>query len=368
MLSMAESRHSTNGHRATDSADAVGATAASRLAVLGIGAASSAVYEALLSLPPSTASELEAETLLTPRDVRASLNRLVDLGLVTKAGPARRSVFTAVDPGYGLSRLIGEHEEALRLVRHAETELTSAFHRARAVRDPKHIVELVTGSAQIVARERHLSRAAQTQVRAFDQPPYHFVNDMNQPELDLLQKGGTVRAIYATAGLLAEERVPMVRAWMEAGEDARTLPVLPTKLFIYDDDAALLPLREPTSAVPSPTFIIVRPSSLLEALIALFEMLWERALPLSFTDPALSPGAEAGADLSDEERALVTHLTSGLSDDAIARRLQVSPRTYHRRLKALMSRYHAETRFQLGIQLTAEGLIPVSARTRTLRD
>jgi DNA-binding NarL/FixJ family response regulator len=102
--------------------------------------------------------------------------------------------------------------------------------------------------------------------------------------------------------------------------------------------------------------VIVRPSGLLDALIALFENLWRMALPLQF-----SSDEEVGLPSLDEpghdELRLLSLLATGLPDSTIAARLGISHRTYQRRLRSLLDRLGAQTCFQAGIQATRRGWI-----------
>ena len=52
--------------------------------------------------------------------------------------------------------------------------------------------------------------------------------------------------------------------------------------------------------------------------------------------------------LTDEERRIVGLLAEGLTDDAIARRLGLTRRTCRRRIRVLMERLGARSRFQAG--------------------
>ncbi|WP_336204157.1 response regulator transcription factor [Nonomuraea sp. LPB2021202275-12-8] len=88
-------------------------------------------------------------------------------------------------------------------------------------------------------------------------------------------------------------------------------------------------------------------SSLLDALVSLFEVLWRSALPL----PAAPSSGQA--DLPDPE--LFTLLAAGLKDEAVARQLGVSLRTVHRRVSELMDRLGARTRFQAGLLAARRG-------------
>ena len=95
---------------------------------------------------------------------------------------------------------------------------------------------------------------------------------------------------------------------------------------------------------------VVHPSSLLDALITLFEAEWDRGMALSVDRPVDDgPGPDAAS------RDLLTLLASGLTDEGIARSLGWSIRTTQRRIRALMDHLGAATRFQLGMSAYARG-------------
>ncbi|MEV7234393.1 LuxR C-terminal-related transcriptional regulator [Streptomyces sp. NPDC051020] len=95
-------------------------------------------------------------------------------------------------------------------------------------------------------------------------------------------------------------------------------------------------------------------SDLLYGLIDLFESFWQMAVPLSAQG---EPTDDAGPDPTQETRQLLTYLSGGLTDGAIARELGVSERTVARRITRLQEVLGARTRFQLGIQATRHGWI-----------
>jgi DNA-binding NarL/FixJ family response regulator len=59
--------------------------------------------------------------------------------------------------------------------------------------------------------------------------------------------------------------------------------------------------------------------------------------------------------VSPDETRLIRLLAAGLGDDAIRRALGVSPSTVHRRIRDLMHRLGATTRFQAGLQIGRSG-------------
>jgi DNA-binding NarL/FixJ family response regulator len=64
-----------------------------------------------------------------------------------------------------------------------------------------------------------------------------------------------------------------------------------------------------------------------------------------------APGQGPG----DDESALLGLLAAGLTDGAIARHLGTHPRTVQRRVRDLLDRLGAGTRFQAGIQAARRG-------------
>ncbi|HEX5495240.1 MAG TPA: LuxR C-terminal-related transcriptional regulator, partial [Mycobacteriales bacterium] len=182
----------------------------------------------------------------------------------------------------------------------------------------------------------------------------------NEAEITLLERGGEARLIYERAALEVPGRLTQVEREMAAGERARTLPELPTKLLLADDRLAVVPLQAAPSRIESG--VIVHPSALFEALSGLFDALWTLSLPL---DPV--GGARADAEPSADDRRLLTLLTAGLADEAISRQLGISYRTLQRRIHGLMDRLHVQTRFQLGVQATRHSWIDTNPADRTAR-
>jgi DNA-binding NarL/FixJ family response regulator len=126
------------------------------------------------------------------------------------------------------------------------------------------------------------------------------------------------------------------------------------KLAVGDRNIALVPL---TTADPgSGACAVIHSSPLLEAVRQLFELTWERAVPLQWPTSSDIP-APAQQTISEEDRRLLVLLAGGLKDEAVARRLGIGVRTLYRRLDRLMALLGAETRFQAGLQAARHGLL-----------
>ena len=109
------------------------------------------------------------------------------------------------------------------------------------------------GGTTVSERIRQLERGAHEEIRGFDSPPYYADADANQIELDNLARGMRYRVVYATAALeradyLADNVIPGVRA----GEEASTLPHVPVKLMLFDDDCAVVSQSLPEADRPCP--------------------------------------------------------------------------------------------------------------------
>jgi DNA-binding NarL/FixJ family response regulator len=132
---------------------------------------------------------------------------------------------------------------------------------------------------------------------------------------------------------------------MEAGEEVRVVSDLPFKMVMADRNVALIPLNLERPDSPS---LLVRSSALLDALYAMFELLWERAAPIAVTPTDTLQIGEPGTHLPPEADRLIPLLAAGLNDKAIAYELGISASTLTRRITEVMQRLDAQTRFQLG--------------------
>lgn len=155
-----------------------------------------------------------------------------------------------------------------------------------------------------------------------------------------------MRVVYESQVLRDPERVAEIQLYAGAGEQARVLPALPLKLALVDDRWALLPV---SSGTELQSVLLVRPSSLLDALAGLFELYWSRAMRVPAADSTDLP--------RDRHRQLLTLLAAGLTDESIARQMGVSTRTVQRWVRELMDRFGARTRFQAGIQAARADLL-----------
>jgi sugar-specific transcriptional regulator TrmB/DNA-binding CsgD family transcriptional regulator len=319
------------------------------LQVLGLGHDEVLVYQHLLRTGPASTGELSETVDGRDGDIDDALHALVRAGLARRSGtdPSR---FLPVPPDAGLEALTSRRESELKQARIEVLNAYDEFRRTVHNESTSHLLEVVTGAA-IVERIRQIKSNVQREVLAIDSPPY-YVGGPNPEEIEQLGRGVVYRVVYspesvATSGYLTENILPCV----EAGEQARVLPDVPAKLTIIDGSLAFVSMSVRDTDV-NRSLLIIRPSSLLTALVGMFELCWRNALPLH----ASASGQAAEDDrLEPIERRLLSLLATGAADDTIARTLGISRRTFFRYLERLMSRTGASTRFQLALHATREG-------------
>lgn len=324
------------------------------LRAVGVRAGDQAVYRALLERPGAGAEELAELTRGSAAGVRRALVRLEDLGLVSRSpGTPRR--YSPTLPEAAVEALLHTQERALEQARIAAAELTALFRASMPGGKPAELVEVVTGREAVARRFLQLQKGAREELAVFDRPPY--ATDVNTAEAEVLARGVRYRAVYAAAAVDIPGRLDAILGLVAAGEEARVLPSVPVKLALADASLALMPASlQPGNLGHSA--VVVHASPLLEALVTLFGALWERAVPLHA--PAQAPvvaDGGAGAGLDGCDRRVLALLTAGCKDEAIARQLGMSPRTVRRRVRSLMQRLGASTRFQAGMQAARRGLV-----------
>jgi sugar-specific transcriptional regulator TrmB/DNA-binding CsgD family transcriptional regulator len=318
----------------------------------GVSSLEEEVYRALLASPSPSRAEIARRVGETSARVAEVFESLRRRGLVSTA-PGRASRPIPVPPTEAVETLIRRREKDIDSVRERARELEEELQLATRQRYPLDLIEIVRGQEGVVERWTHLQQTAREEVLEFERPPY-ATPGLNRLKVDLLRRGLRYRTLYDRESLDFPGNLDLIRSYGELGEEARVYPALPMKLAIGDRSMALVPLL---SADPgSGACAIIHASPLLEAVRHLFEMTWERAVPLRDAAPGAEPASPA-PDLDEDDRRLLTLLAGGLKDEAIARQLGIGVRTLYRRMERLMGLLGADTRFQAGLQAARRGLL-----------
>ncbi|MEV5323689.1 helix-turn-helix domain-containing protein [Nonomuraea sp. N2-4H] len=355
------------------------------LEAIGLSPQDEEVYHALVRRTQATVAEIVADCHLPATAARRILQTLLDLGLATRS-TGRPTRYVAVSPDSSLEALLRERERELDGVRAHIRALMDVYRANTRFAHPGELVEVVSGRDEVNQRWVQMQRDTRAQMRGFDCPPYAAPAQHREPnsvELDLLRRGVRYRVIYDTSVLEMSGWLEDVTIGMQHGEQARIHAGLPMKLGISDDRLAIIPLMRAGDDVLTASYLI-HPSPLLDALIALFEALWDRSVPVRLPG-AGGPGGQGGPDgltgaagsggagglggelgggepapdrdLPPDEERLLTLLAAGATDRSAARALGWSERTVQRHITKLMHRLGVRTRFQIAMEATRRGWI-----------
>jgi hypothetical protein len=302
---------------------------------LGVAPELTAVYELLVTGGSRTTDEIGVSGSV--------LEQMRELGLVRHL-PG--DVWQAVAPDLAVEALIAAREEQNRKARADVGPLMELYLRNRDEELADNaFVEVVSGVDAVRELWHALLRGAREEVCVLDQPPY--VTPLGQHvalEDETRERDVQWRVVYDRSAVDIPGRVTEIIELVAAGERARVTPTLPFKLAVIDTHAAVLPVVHGDVV---DKVLLIRPSALLDVLRSTFELYWDKGIPFS-------PGGIYAA-AADVDPNLLGLLAAGLTDESIARQLGLAPRTVQRRVRQLMDRCGAQTRFQAGVQAMRRG-------------
>ncbi|MDP5311234.1 helix-turn-helix domain-containing protein [Streptomyces poriferorum] len=317
------------------------------LETLGLSNAESQVYQLLVRAGRADADRIHYHLSLSAGHAAEAVDGLVEKGLVTVTDELPAQLIPSPPDIAGEVLLMARMNE-LKTARGALDRLAGEYHRAPRAEGTEGMAE-VTSEAEVALRYQQIQRTARQEVVRFDAPPYLVSEPVNGVELERLAAGVTYRTVYDRMALERDGAQKEIRQYTEAGERARVLHHVPVKMIIVDGSTALLAVR--TGASRRQTVVHIYAGPLLDALVALFEMAWESALPLHPT------ADQSRCDLAGEDIELLTLLLAGLTDLGIARQLRIGRRTVQRRVRELMDRAAASSRIELGWRAARLGWI-----------
>ncbi|MCX4687199.1 LuxR C-terminal-related transcriptional regulator [Kitasatospora purpeofusca] len=324
------------------------------LTALGLDAVAESVYRAMLAHPGDGVAALAARLSLAEPQVRNALDHLSELALLRPSAD-RPGSLRAVSPDVGMEVLMARQQAELAAAqarieasRAAAAQLIADYADLRPEANTPDVEQLV-GLDRIRDRLSRFSREAREEIMTFapegGQKPEH-IEAAKPLDRTLLERGVRIRTIYLDSVRNSPHTVEYVN-WLAAlGGRVSTVPELPTRMIIVDRSAAVIPVRSDDTAAGA---VVLTGQGMLTVLCALFESVWAGAQPL---------GATASLDqdgLTAQERTALTLLADGHTDDAIAKRLGVSPRTARRIATDLMERLEARSRFQAGARAAQAG-------------
>ncbi|NYV73834.1 response regulator transcription factor [Streptomyces sp. UH6] len=211
----------------------------------------------------------------------------------------------------------------------------------------------VRGDAELIARAGHLFASVRTDflcaardLRTWSQP------GTRAAVRNRLRAAGpaavTPRKLLSPVALADEEARAHLRLVRGRGALVRiSRSPLPHETILIDRRVMILAGQEtPTGR----EYVVTTSPVLVDGVHALIRAIWDAAVDLETYLRTDVPHLDA------DGRAILEALASGLTDEAAARRLGVSLRTYRRRVAGLMAELEAGSRFQAGLRAGELGL------------
>ncbi|MEU8616441.1 helix-turn-helix transcriptional regulator [Streptomyces sp. NPDC048623] len=330
------------------------------------------VYQELRRRGVSSFADVTAELGLTAEEYERCRQELLSLGLIapTTATHAEREALrsgawqqqpdldtvAAIDPEIALLRLLERERERLR-DHLAEADqaystlekLAGTFLRSTSLR-PEIDVEQLTDYRRIQQVLEDITDVIQSDLVSMH--PTSLVQEVAERVLSRdrrqIENGVRVRAIYSQHAASHPEVAEMLTRRLEVGVEVRLSPHVPMTMIIADRQFAMLPIRPENAAEGA---ILARGPALVGSYLGLYEHCWHMAAPFGH-----DVGADRGGDgLSEQQRAALRMLATGMKDEKIARTLGVSLRTVSRMLSELMQDLGAQSRFEAGVRAVRLG-------------
>lgn len=322
-------------------------TADRPLDILDIGADEERVYRWLLTRAGATTADIAQGLKLIARRTQRLLDTLEMKGLVTYS-PQRPRRYVAASPDMAMEALVLKRLEELQRARGVIRELQDQAARNDEL---EQLVELITSREAERQAFEHMQRTAQHELLGLMRLPI-LVTRVDLPvevsqstQRDAQARGVGFRSIVDKPFMEAPGVAERVLCDVKAGEDIRVVSSLPLKMVIADRKVAFIPLNLERPDSPS---LLVRSSALVDALYSLFEILWQRAVPIAFASGGTLKVDYAAPQLADQASNLVSLLAAGLADKVVAQELDISGSTLNRRIVDIMATLDASTRFQMG--------------------
>lgn len=323
----------------------------SPLTLIGLHDSDERLYRQVLRASGSTWRVLSEVTGLAPDVLETEVARFAALGLVRVEG----DVVRAVAPDLAFESALAAEQHRLQSAADRLDSLRSmvpslvAEHLVSRHRPERPVEVQAVDGVDVVALLRSLAEDSSGDMLWLrpDQWRLAMARDMDDLVRSLLASGRRSRAIYPARVL--EEAPEALRRRAESGEEVRVLADVPARLSILGQSAALMPDRWGDN---SGRRLVVREHSIIGALTALFESLWERAMSVPGLD-----GRQVDMDGNRGRQLLLQQLSGGAKDEQIARALGLSLRTVRRRVADLLDDLGVDSRFQAGVEAVRRGWI-----------
>lgn len=295
------------------------------------------MYRLCLREPGIGLDGLIDQLRLPPNAARRELRRLRELGLLRRQADG----LAAADPDVAVARLLDlrlhELHEKLQRVTQLQPLVASLRAERGEEREPAALgIEQVTDPAKIRDRIDDLAFFAREEV-ALVEPAVALrqdeIDEARPRALRCLRRGLTVRTVLVRKALDHEPTVAYLRELESYGARVRLVTHTTAKIQMYDRRTAVVPVDPVDPEEFAAGALFAQESGLVSNILALFESIWAESEDLA---TLLGEWRSEEDSPSELERMVLRAMCSGGKDEAGARDLGVSVRTYRRYIADLM--------------------------------
>ncbi|MEU6867113.1 helix-turn-helix transcriptional regulator [Streptomyces sp. NPDC046876] len=307
------------------------------LAHLGVTDDEELAYRAVLRSPGAGVEALALTVGMDCADLREVLDRLEKYGMVTGADDRG---FEATDPFLVMERLV---EGRLTALQEELQQVISSRRLVNVLLDDQREgrrqslpdgVERVEGADRVRARIDELAFFVHHEVASV-QPNGPLtpaaIEAAKEADLRALRRGTAMRTIVRTDALADGQTAGYLTELAAQGAQVRTLDGPLERMLIFDRRTALVPIDPQETSRGA---LIVHQPGMISSLVTLFERFWSTARGLDHER------------LTNFEQQVLQTMVRAEKDDAGARDLGISVRTYRGHIAQLLRRLGATTRAQ----------------------
>ncbi|TMD07273.1 MAG: TrmB family transcriptional regulator [Chloroflexi bacterium] len=266
-----------------------------QLTRLGLTSYEARAYVALMGRDSFTAAQVAREAGVPRQRIYDVLGSLVEKGLAG-ARPGSVVKYAATDPDLAVQQLLGLHRTQLSNLEHQAAavidELSPLFQAGQLHTDPLEYIEVLRDPGTINARFTELQASVKDEILVFTKPPYAKPPQENIEGLNVAESH-KARSVYEFSIFDDPATTAGVRRFIESGEGARFVPILPLKLVIIDETIVMFGMQDPVGDQSDLTIVVVEHPSLATVLKTAFNAYWDRGL--TFEDAARRVPAAARA-------------------------------------------------------------------------
>lgn len=284
-----------------------------------------------------------------------NLDTIIDLlseqGLLRPVGA---DTWEAIPPDLALPSLASTYEARATYLRDSAESLAYVYHSTRLPSgEPTQRITVLRNNEELSAAISLVIGTATSEVwAAYDDSPctaHLFGNDLEWHRARLITPDGTPlrrRTTFDSTMMRHGRAGEVLMARSESGEEHRFLTGVPFSVILADDAIAVIDLTSfDTSGAGS---LLIDDRRLVLALRRLAETWWTLGTPMAW---------EAIGELDRDSAFILSMLAAGATDTTMAVQSGISQRTVERRVRILMSRLGAATRFQAGVMAARRGWI-----------